>query len=208
MPETKEPTLTARREEILDLTTELFLKNGFAGTSMSAVAKACGITKASLYHHFPGKDDLFAACVTHGYASALDDLNKLVKRPDVDARAKLETALDQLYDSIITSPVGRMSPLIAEVSRTFPNVAHAFHEEYIEPQRRLIGEILDEGLASGTFRDIDREVFFHIVFGPIVTLSLTREMFATFDDLEEHFPIEKLQSGHRGLVMNWVSTSF
>ncbi|MEM9250020.1 MAG: TetR/AcrR family transcriptional regulator [Pseudomonadota bacterium] len=66
MPHTQESSTKRRRDEILDSTTELFLKKGFSGTSMSAVAKACGIKKARLYHHFPGKDDLFAACVTHG----------------------------------------------------------------------------------------------------------------------------------------------
>ena len=35
-----------------------------------------------------------------------------------------------------------------------------------------------------------------MVFGPIVTLSVTREMFATFEDLDRIFPIEALRDGH------------
>lgn len=200
----KENYTSARREEIVGVTTELFLKNGFAGTSMSAVAKACGITKASLYHHFPGKDDLFTACVTHGYASALDELSTLVDSPDLGPGEKLERAIDLLYDSIIASPVGRMSPLIAEVSRTFPTVARAFHTEYINPQRKLISNILDQGIAAGAFAEMDRDVFFHILFGPIVTLSLSREMFASFDDLDEHFPVNALKQGHKEQIANWM----
>ena len=45
----------------------LFLARGYAGTSMADLAEACGIQKASLYHHFASKDALFVACVTEGY---------------------------------------------------------------------------------------------------------------------------------------------
>ncbi|MFQ6546807.1 TetR/AcrR family transcriptional regulator [Aestuariibius sp. 2305UL40-4] len=204
MPGTKESTSTARRIEIVEIATSLFLENGFAGTSMSAVANACGVTKASLYHHFPGKDDLFAACITRGYASALDDLEALVETSELKPIEKLERAISTLYDSIVASPVGRMSPLIAEVSRTFPSVAQAFHQDYLIPQQALLGRILDEGTDTGQLRHLDREVFFHIVFGPIVTLSLSREMFATFDDLDEHFPVERLKEGHSELIATWL----
>jgi len=204
MLDMKENPTRARRDEIISVTTELFLQNGFAGTSMSAVARACGITKASLYHHFPGKDELFAACVTQGYANALDNLSKLLERSDLRPAVKLEMAIDRLYDSTISSPVGRMSPLIAEVSRAFPNVARAFHTEYIDPQRKLIGKILDQGTQCGDFREIDRELFFHMLFGPIVTLSLSREMFASFEDLDAHFPVDALKHGHRALMLQWM----
>ncbi len=200
----KESAGTTRRVEIIEITTGLFLENGFSGTSMAAVAKACDISKASLYHHFPGKDELFAACVTHGYATALDDLKRLVERTDIGATEKLTQALERFYSSMIASPVGRMSPLIAEVSRTFPGVARAFHSEYIAPQYALLGRILDEGVAEGQFSDLDRDIFYHMVFGPIVTLSLSREMFATFEDLDAHFPVEKLKDGHIRLLLDWV----
>ena len=49
---------------------------------------------------------------------------------------------------------------------------------------------------NGVFSPQDFDVFHHLVFGPIVTLSLTREMFAQFDDLDDHFPTEKLKLGH------------
>jgi len=190
-----------RRTAIIEATTRLFLEKGFAGTSMSMVASASGITKATLYHHFPGKDDLFAACVTHGYSSALETVRVILNDRSLTARKKMRRALCALYDSIIESPVGRMSPLIAEVSRTFPNVARSFHTDYIAPQQALISQIIEQGVASGEFKDVDRRLFFHVVLGPIVTLSLSREMFATFDDLDKHFPVGDLRKGHIDIVM-------
>ncbi|MEL7259937.1 MAG: TetR/AcrR family transcriptional regulator [Pseudomonadota bacterium] len=192
------------RERIITATTDLFLEKGFAGTSMSTIAKASDMTKASLYYHFSGKEDLFIACVTHGYAAALDALTVITANASLTAEQKLRAAIDALYDTTITSPVGRMSPLIAEVSRAFPKVARSFHTEYIEPQRAALWQIVEEGVAQGVFARVDQNQFFHLAFGPIVTLSLSREMFATFDDLDTHFPVDDLRHGHTEVLIGML----
>ena len=46
------------REQILDAATRLFAQRGFDGTSLQGIADAVGIRKASLFHHFPSKEDL------------------------------------------------------------------------------------------------------------------------------------------------------
>ncbi|MGQ1837983.1 TetR/AcrR family transcriptional regulator [Kocuria turfanensis] len=51
----------ARREEILATAARLFSAEGYRGTSMSAVARACGMSQTGLVHHFPTKDDLLQA---------------------------------------------------------------------------------------------------------------------------------------------------
>ncbi len=196
-----------RRTRIIETSTELFLEKGFAGTSMSAIAKACGITKASLYHHFDGKDALFIACVTHGYTAALDAIEGVAGDAELTPKQKLSDAVKILYDITVESNVGRMSPLIAEVSRTFPNVARSFHSEYIEPERALLWKIVEEGIASGDFKPVDQNQFAHLTFGPMVMLSLAREMFATFEDLDEHFPVDELRDGHIGVLLQMLGSA-
>jgi AcrR family transcriptional regulator len=185
-----------RRAEILDVAVDLFVTNGFAATSMAMVAKSVGLTKASLYHHFPGKEALFAACITEGLSDQLSELQTIARRSDTDPNTRMRAVLEALYDIFILSPAGRMSPLIAEVSRSVPAVARAFHDDYMAPQHSIIASLLDEGVRTGDFADIDRTVFLHMTFGPIVTLSVSREMFATFDDLDQLFPVEALRDGH------------
>lgn len=195
------------RERIIRATTDLFLQKGFAGTSMSAIAEASDMTKASLYYHFSGKEDLFIACVTHGYATALDALTGIVADDALTAEQKLRAAIEALYETTITSPVGRMSPLIAEVSRAFPKVARSFHTEYIAPQRAALWQIVEDGITEGAFARVDQNQFFHLAFGPIVTLSLSREMFATFDDLDTHFPVDSLRDGHADVLIGMLTSN-
>ncbi|HKL46581.1 MAG TPA: TetR/AcrR family transcriptional regulator [Roseovarius sp.] len=204
---TKKNRQNDRRAEIIGIAKHLFVENGFAATSMSSVANAVGLTKASLYHHFPGKDDLFAACVTEGLSDELLALRKIAEDSETDPKTRMRAVLEALYETFIFSPAGRMSPLIAEVSRSFPTVARAFHDDYMAPQHEILVQLLDEGVASGRFADIERKVYLHMVFGPIVTLSLTREMFATFEDLDQIFPVETLRDGHIENMLKLIGSS-
>ena len=59
------------REEIVEAALELFAVNGYEATSISQLADAVGIRKASLYSHFAGKQDILdtvVETVLKGYA--------------------------------------------------------------------------------------------------------------------------------------------
>lgn len=45
-------------DEASDLVTSLILERGYDNTPMSVIAKALGLTKAGVYHHFESKEDL------------------------------------------------------------------------------------------------------------------------------------------------------
>src|SRR6266545_8221941 len=49
---------SATRQHILAVATEAFLAHGYAGTSLSDLIGAAGITKGGFYHHFPSKEAL------------------------------------------------------------------------------------------------------------------------------------------------------
>lgn len=53
----------AKTEAILKGAMEEFLANGYAATSMDKVAKAAGVSKATVYSHFGGKESLFSALI-------------------------------------------------------------------------------------------------------------------------------------------------
>ena len=50
-----------RREQILDVSVQVFARHGFHGTSMNDIADAAGVTKPVLYQHFDSKQDLYLA---------------------------------------------------------------------------------------------------------------------------------------------------
>jgi AcrR family transcriptional regulator len=51
----------ATRARLIDVATRLFAERGYDRTSIEAVLAESGVSRGSLYHHFPGKDALFWA---------------------------------------------------------------------------------------------------------------------------------------------------
>jgi len=49
------------RKALVDSAIELFTRQGYAATSLDAVARRARVTKGALYHHFSGKQALFEA---------------------------------------------------------------------------------------------------------------------------------------------------
>jgi AcrR family transcriptional regulator len=47
------------RRRIVEVSLDLFAEQGFFDTSVDAIAKAAGVSRATLYQYFPGKDEIF-----------------------------------------------------------------------------------------------------------------------------------------------------
>lgn len=60
-----------QRERILDTALELMSVHGAEGTSMRALASACGLNVAALYHYFPSKADLLRSVIAERQYAAL-----------------------------------------------------------------------------------------------------------------------------------------
>jgi AcrR family transcriptional regulator len=57
----REEAIALAFDRLLAAGREHFTRDGYAGTSLDAVAAAAGVTKGSLYHHFRSKSELFEA---------------------------------------------------------------------------------------------------------------------------------------------------
>lgn len=66
MPAVRSPVYDDKIDEILEKASKLMAEQGYAFTSMSQVAEACGSSKARLYHYFPSKEHvLFEILIRH-----------------------------------------------------------------------------------------------------------------------------------------------
>lgn len=84
------------RETIRAVALELFSTKGFEQTSLREIAERVGLTKASLYYHYPSKQALLLAVVAPvitGWRSIVDDTARLERSPD-DVRSVVERCLD------------------------------------------------------------------------------------------------------------------
>ena len=70
MARPQSPDADKRRDAIVESAAALYARRGFQGASVADLAKACGTSKALIYHYFPSKDDILYEVM----AAHLDDL--------------------------------------------------------------------------------------------------------------------------------------
>ena len=149
-----------RREQLLDATKALVDEGGFHGVSMEAVARAAGITRPIVYHHFPGGlDDLLVALVERETARALDQLAAMLSGRNPDLLASLEAYLDAVaadpatWRLVLTTPEGTPAVLRGYVGEVRANFAAALGrvEDLASPDPELTGVLL-QALADEAAR--------------------------------------------------------
>ena len=115
------------RQRLLEHSTRLVKQHGYAASGVDALAAAAGLTAGSLYKHFNGNSDLFAAVIRTDLQRTADRFANL--QPG-DAAAAEKAVAAYLSPQHLQHP-GRGCPLpalTAEVARADDTVRSAFEE--------------------------------------------------------------------------------
>lgn len=83
-----------KRQAIVDAALAEFRAHGFDATSMDKIALAAGVSKRTVYNHFPSKDDLFNHILQELWDSAAA-LQAVRYAPNVNLRTQLTELLSQ-----------------------------------------------------------------------------------------------------------------
>ena len=168
---------SSKAESILAAAKRAFLAAGFAAVSMDAIAREAGVSKATVYAHFAGKEELFGAvigreCERYFARFAADELDPL------DVRASL-TVLGRRFLDLVLSPDGIALHriILAEVTR-LPALGEIFWCAGPERQRLQIEAFLKRASAVGSLELSDArlaaEQFVSLVRGDIQLRHLLR----------------------------------
>jgi AcrR family transcriptional regulator len=105
---------TSRR--IVDAAIQLHTTVGPAQTTISAIAEQAGVERLTVYRHFPREEELFRACVTHGWERFPPPDHHAWAKID-DPERRLRTALTELY-----AYYGGVGDAFLVIVRDFPRV--------------------------------------------------------------------------------------
>jgi AcrR family transcriptional regulator len=179
------PRSAKAHNKVLDAAAQLFAERGIDGTSMDAIAETSGVSKATIYKHWPDKDTLCLEVLS--YLHGLDD-----ERPTFDsgdyladlvAELKYEPALDRkaLRERIV--------PHMMAYSWRNPAFGREWRSRALEPRRKAIAAIVKRGESRGILqRDIDPEIALSLLLGPLMYrfLLINKVGAAGPQNLEEH----------------------
>ncbi len=127
------------RRRIVAAAVELHTMLGPARTTVQAIAERAGVTRPTVYAHFPDVRSLFEACSGH-VRETVPPPDPTAWRSISDPGERLETALRELYGYY-----ERLEPLLENVQRdatVMPIVAemNAYRVRYLEKIRDLLVE--------------------------------------------------------------------
>src|SRR5918999_2831431 len=125
------------RQRIVEAAVELHTTLGPARTTVSAIAERAGVTRPTVYAHFPDARSLLQACSGHVRAT-VPPPDPTAWRSISDPGDRLETALRDLYDYY-----ERLEPLLENIQRdaaVMPIVAemNAYRVRHLEELRDMV----------------------------------------------------------------------
>jgi TetR/AcrR family transcriptional regulator, transcriptional repressor for nem operon len=146
------PIQKVTREEIIRLALDVFHRQGYHNTSMSDLAKACGLQKGSFYHYFASKDELMQAVLlaVRGHYrkkifSIIEEVQTPVKERLMRIWAEQKATLSQQNGGCL---FGNMALETANVTASFKTQLRAFFDDWQHTLTTLLSELYPPDQAA------------------------------------------------------------
>jgi TetR/AcrR family transcriptional regulator, mexJK operon transcriptional repressor len=156
-PITERSDASPKQRDIAEAATRLFMAHGYASVSMDAIARAAGVSKATLYAYFASKDRLFASLVgeacTRSGAGSVE-----VGEGEADIRSTLTTLGGRALRFMLEEPSLAIYRVVMAETVRFPELGRAFYERGVSASRRNLAAWLERQMASGRLRSRDPAV--------------------------------------------------
>ena len=159
--------LQARRARMCRTAAQLFRDRGYDATSVSDVARALGMTKAGLYHHFESKEALLFEIMMYGLERVRDEVIIPVRQVR-DPEERLRQLIVR-HARIATRGQGAVTHLGDEI-RALPPAGRRQIEQRMRVYVDLIRDTLVELKTAGRLRDVDPTVATFSLLGMILWL--------------------------------------
>jgi AcrR family transcriptional regulator len=150
------------RAEILAVASELFGEQGYDATSLREIAERLGITKAALYYHFPGKDDILRALIEPMGDLIGELVERLEAAHDVDEWADaLSWVVGMIFENI-------------EFFRVLERNRHSLqqlHDTFHEMQDHLDMHARVEAAVHGAAANVTEEIRMFAALGMVTAFD-------------------------------------
>jgi AcrR family transcriptional regulator len=170
----REARSEGRRAQILEAALRVWIRHGFDGSPVDAIAREAGLAKGTLYLYFPTKEAILEALVVR--YSLLPDMAELTEAlRDTPPERAIPLIAERLY-----ARLRQRAPLVGLVLREYslrPADARIFLERVLLPVNRLFASYLDGFVARGVLRPLDTLVAARALVGMLIVFVLSQHVF-------------------------------
>jgi len=143
------------QNRILEVAGSQFFSLGFTNVTMDEIAHELGMSKRTLYQHFPGKKALLRKALLSRTERISEGLRKINQSNETHFGKKLEQAL-----TFVATEIPHFSPIfLRDIQRHAPEVWQELDRRRQEHIHNRFGQLILEGVKEGFLRkDISAEI--------------------------------------------------
>jgi AcrR family transcriptional regulator len=195
--------MSPQKLAILEVAQAMFVQRGYEGLSIRDLADACGLAKATIYHHFRDKEDLLFLVLEHQVHAQHAQL-MAVAAGELPPQEKLRTAMQTYYQLLAEQRVGVMWSISAysQLKEHLKVFLQAHMALALEPWI----QILSEGREAGVFCALDaKKVAFSLL--ALLNSTLIYHIGLGIDTAAANPPDDVYHFVTRGMLQDFGSTN-
>lgn len=159
------PRSEEAHEKVIQAAIALFGERGIESTSMDAIARESGVSKATIYKHWADKEALLmeVMCFAHGLEESPEEIDT------GDVQRDIAAVLSRKPPDELEEARTRMMPAMIAYSAVHPAFGTEWRHRVMAPARHLLERILVRGMERGVLiAELDLEVAKALLLGPLL----------------------------------------
>ena len=150
---------SATADRILDATERLLARFGYDKTTVDDMAREAGVSKRTIYLHFPGKEAVALASIDRVVGRVTDRLKQIAAADAAPA--------DRVRDMLVARILGRFDSVksyhqsLEDMFRSLRPAYLARRERYFAAEAEVFAGVLDEGRRAREFAVADPRATAH-----------------------------------------------
>lgn len=173
-----------RPEEILRAAFDEFAEKGYAETRIDDVAARAGISKGLVYVYFKTKEELLKAVIRAVLVPRIEQLSADILGSQAGAADLMRGPILGFMQSMAKSRLHLVLRLLVSEGPKHPDLTAFYHAEIISRGKRMIGHIVERGLARGEFANRRLADFPHLLISPVLMSLVWKSLFERHEALD------------------------
>jgi AcrR family transcriptional regulator len=155
----------AAHDRVLRAALELFGERGIDAASMDAIAQTSGVSKATIYNHWPNKEALLIDVML-----MVNGMGRDPEDPDSgDVCRDLASVLSRRPPDEFDAARARMMPAMIAYSAVHQEFGEAWRHRVMEPSRVCLRRILRRAMKRGLLSaELDMDSAMALLLGPLL----------------------------------------
>lgn len=176
---TRQEQKEARREQILDMGLDLFVRNGYYGTTSKEIAEALGISQGLMFHYFKSKEELYIELLNQ-LTQGMNGVTGMFDPSQMNPLEIFEKMISVILRSFQESPRSAKFFVLAAQAKICTRITEEVRTAAKGIESEAFQALIVAGQAAGLIRNGNPKALAGLVFS---TLQGIAQSYVCFPDI-------------------------